>query len=67
MCKYNVNLGKELADALEKSAMERNISIEKFIAEILNKYFVPLHTINREAMAKGYEEMGELNLMLSER
>jgi disulfide oxidoreductase YuzD len=60
-----INLGKELGDMLEKAAREKNISTENFIKEILNKYFVPLHTIDQEAMAKGYEEMAEINLQLA--
>lgn len=65
MYQYQINVGKQLNDQLKRVAMDKNMSIEKFIEEILNKYFVPMHTIDQEAMAKGYEEMGKINLELS--
>lgn len=65
MCHYNIKVSKELATQLSITAMDKNMSIEELIEEILNKYFVPMHTIDQEEMAKGYEEMGEINLELS--
>jgi len=65
MYEYKIKADKELNDILIAAAERINMSVEQFILQILNKYLVPMHMIDKEAMAAGYEEMGELNLELS--
>jgi len=65
MYQYTINVDKELNDLLLNASKNQNMPIEQFVKEILNKYVVPPHIMNEESMAKGYEEMGEINLELS--
>jgi len=65
MYEYKIEADKELADILNAAAKRADMSAEQFILQILNKYLVAVHMIDHEAMAAGYEEMGELNLELS--
>ena len=50
---------------ITKNAQRLGISPEKVIEQIINRFLVPLHNINRDEMAQGYELMGEINLELA--
>lgn len=58
----------ELGDAessLLAEAERRNISVDKFVSEIVHKYLPTMHKIDKEEMAEGYKEMGEINLSIA--
>jgi len=65
MHEYKIKVSTELAETLLKAAGGKNMTAEQFILQILNKYLIPPHTIDQEAMARGYEDMGEINIELS--
>ena len=56
---------EELLALLGESAQKRGISINMLIDEIVNKYFPSPHIMDKEAMAQGYKEMGEINLSIA--
>lgn len=65
MCKYIIEVNQEVNKVLENNARIRDMSIESLIEEILNKYLIPLHTMDKEDMAKGYIESGDINLEIA--
>ena len=65
MGKYIIELNGETEIMLIDGAKSRNISPERFIEDIVNRYLPLSHIIDREKMAKGYIEMSEINLDLT--
>ncbi|MCL2555721.1 MAG: hypothetical protein FWE03_01705 [Firmicutes bacterium] len=65
MYKLIINVDKEMHNLLLETSKLKNIGIEQFVKEILEQYVVSPHIINEESMAKGYEEMGQINLELA--
>lgn len=65
MISYQIEVNSEVSDIIEKNASRLGITPEKVIEQIINKFIVPLHTINQEDMARGYEQMSEINLELA--
>lgn len=55
----------ELESVLAAEAERRGISVDMLVSEIVNKYFPTPHTIDKEAMAEGYKEMGDINLSIA--
>lgn len=65
MSKFIVLLDGEIEQMLIETAKNKNIPPEEFIAQILSRFLPALHNINQEDMAKGYEEMAQINLSLA--
>lgn len=55
----------ELEALLADLAKKRGISVDMLVSEIVNKYFPSPHKIDKEGMAEGYKEMGEINLSIA--
>ena len=62
---YQIEIGDSLNVILEEVARKLDISIESFIGEILNRYAIDPHIMEQDDVKVGYEEMGELNLKIS--
>jgi len=65
MYQYLINVDKEMNDLLQDNSTKQNMGIEQYISQILKQFVVSSHILNEESMAKGYEEMGEINLELA--
>lgn len=65
MCKYIVEISEYINSLLQEGAKMRDIDIESFIADILNKYVVDEHIMDKEEVKRAYEEMGDINIKLS--
>ncbi len=65
MISYKIEVSEELSELIRSNAERLNISPEKVIEQIINRFLVPLHNINREEMAQGYEQWGDINLELA--
>lgn len=61
-----VNLSGGAEKYLIAAAKERGTTVDRLISDVINKYLMPLHTIDKESMAEGYEDMGEINVNISE-
>lgn len=44
-----------------------DVNIESFITEILNRYALDPHIMEKEDVKDGYEKMGDINLEISNR
>ena len=62
---YEIEINEELNAIIEEGAKRMNLSTERFIAEILNRYAIDPHIMEGEEVKKGYEEMGDINLEIS--
>lgn len=62
MYKYQIEIGEKLNAVLEEGARMKDMAIERFIAEILNRYAVDPHIMEKEDVKEGYEESGDINL-----
>ncbi len=47
---------------LEESARERDMSVERFIARILDRYVISPHILDNEEAKNAYAECGAINL-----
>ncbi|MCH5164201.1 MAG: hypothetical protein J1F36_04215 [Clostridiales bacterium] len=65
MGKYIIILDGEKENMLIEGAKSRDITAQQFITDIVNRYLPLMHMINREDMAKGYEDMADINLELA--
>ena len=65
MSKYIIELDGEIENMLNSEATKRNLTSSKFIVDIVNRYLPLSHIINKEEMARGYEEMAQINLDLA--
>ena len=62
---YQIEISDTLNSIIEEVARKLDISIESFIGEILNRYAIDPHIMEQDEVKTGYEEMGELNLKIS--
>ena len=51
---------------LKAAAAKKGISVDNLVSEVINKFLPVLHTIDKERMAEGYADMGEINVNISE-
>ena len=54
----------EAIEIIEKLNV-RGIKLYDLITETINRYFPAAHTMDKEAMAEGYKEMGIINLAIA--
>ena len=54
----------EAVELIEK-LNARGIKLYDLITKTINKYFPASHTMDKEAMAEGYKEMGIINLQIA--
>ena len=62
---YQIEINDELNSIIEEVARKLDMSIESFIGEILNRYALDPHIMEQDEVKTGYEEMGDLNLKIS--
>ena len=62
---YQIEISDSLNTIIEEVARKLDMSIESFIGEILNRYAIDPHIMEQDEVKTGYEEMGELNLKIS--
>ena len=65
MSKFIIVLDGEIEQMLLDTAKSKNMSPEEFISQIISRFLPALHNINQEDMAKGYQDMAEINLSLA--
>ena len=47
---------------LQEVAKIKGVPVEKYVADLVNRYALSLHTMNQEELRQGYEETGDINL-----
>ena len=62
---YQIEISDALNNVIEEVARKLDMSIENFIGEILNRYAIDPHIMEQDEVKTGYEEMGDLNLKIS--
>ncbi|MDR2201233.1 MAG: hypothetical protein LBP26_00485 [Clostridiales bacterium] len=62
MVKYQIEVNDELNALLEQNARRADVSIERFIQEILNRYVFSPHILESEEVKSAYAECGSVNL-----
>ena len=62
---YQIEISDSLNTIIEEVARKLDMSIESFIGEILNRYAIDPHIMEQDEVKTGYEEMGDLNLKIS--
>lgn len=62
---YQIEIPDELNKLMEECARKMDMSIEAFITRILSRYAVDPHIMEQDDVKQGYEEMGEINLKIS--
>ena len=62
MIKFYIEVSPEVESDLRDAARIKGMKVEDYIAYLVNRYAVQLHTLEVESMEKGYEECGSLNL-----
>ncbi len=60
--KYIIEVNEELNKRLNEVAKIKGMPVEKYVSELVNRYALSLHTMDQEALGKGYEETGDINL-----
>lgn len=58
---YRVEVTDEMNAMLEEGAQDRDVSIERFIAQILDRYVISPHILDNEECKKAYAECGAMN------
>ncbi len=66
MSNYQIVLNETASKNLERLASERGIYPEQLASEILHLHLDFSHTMEKKEVCEGYEEMGELNLLLAD-
>lgn len=66
MKEYLIKLNDELDNELELRAKSKGVSKEEYLNHIAKLFLSYSHSIDREDMKKGYEEMGAINLSLAD-
>ncbi|MCI8413508.1 MAG: hypothetical protein HFE47_05390 [Clostridia bacterium] len=64
---YQIEVDDTLNHILEEAARIMDVNIESFITEILNRYALDPHIMEKEDVKDGYEKMGDINLEISNR
>ena len=66
MKEYLIKLNDELDSELELRARQKGVSKEQYLEHVAKLFLTYPHSIDREGMKKGYEEMGAINLSLAD-
>ncbi len=59
---YRIEVSDEMNAMLEDGARERDMSVERFIARILDRYVISPHILDNEETKSAYAECGAINL-----
>ncbi len=62
---YKIQISEELNKLIEECAKKMNVSVETFIARVLSRYAIDPHIMENEDVKRGYEDMAEINLEIS--
>lgn len=62
---YQIEVDEELNYILEEAARKMDVNIESFITEILNRFAIDPHIMEKEEVKEGYEQTGDINLEIS--
>jgi hypothetical protein len=65
MKEYVIKLNKELDLELERRAQSQGVTKDQYLNNWAKLFLSASHSIDREEFAKGYEEMGAINLELA--
>ncbi len=60
--KYVIEVNAEMDKRLQEVAKIKGVPVEKYVADLVNRYALSLHTMNQEELRQGYEETGDINL-----
>lgn len=60
--RYVIEVSEEMDKRLREDAKIKGLPVEQYVAELVNRYALSLHTMNQEELGKGYEETGDINL-----
>ena len=66
MKEYLIKLEYELDNELELRAKQKGVSKEEYLNSAVKLFLSYPHSIDREDIKKGYEEMGAINLSLAD-
>ncbi len=62
---YQIEVNDKLNEILEEASKKLDVNIESFIARILDRFAIDPHIMEQDEVKRGYEEMGEINLEIS--
>lgn len=62
MITITIEVENNVESKLRDAACIKGMRVEDYIAYLVNRYAISLHTMELESMEKGYEECGTLNL-----
>ena len=62
---YQIEINDELNEILEEASRKMDVNIESFITQILDRFAIDPHIMEQDEVKRGYEEMGEINLEIS--
>lgn len=62
MTKFYIEVDTEVENRLREGARIKGMRVEDYIAYLVNRYALTLHTMEVKDMQKGYEESGPINL-----
>ena len=62
---YQIEVNDKLNEILEEASKKLDVNIESFIARILDRFAIDPHIMEKDEVKSGYEEMGEINLEIS--
>lgn len=64
---YQIEIGDELNRILEEAASKMDQNIETFIESLLHRFAIDPHIMEGDDVKNGYEQMGDINLEISNR
>lgn len=64
---YQIEIDDDLNAVLEEGARNMDTNIETFISQILNRFAIDPHIMEQDEVKDGYQEVGDINLDISNR
>ena len=65
MHRYSIEVSNALKEKIKQNAVAQNISEEEFIAQILSRYVVEAHIMEKSEVKEGYEVCGAMNIEIA--
>ena len=59
---YRIEVSDEMNGELEEGAKKRDVPVERFITQILDRYVISPHILDNEEAKNAYAECGAINL-----
>lgn len=60
--KIIIEVDTNMDSVIEKNAKEKNLTVPKYIEQVLNRYIVPVHIMEQEDVKEGYKFCSSINL-----